>query len=72
VNLGEFDAVVLAPCRFHLDPRHEYWARSLEDFGFHTLRMEVLEEVSDASCGRLLRFQDGLLTALSSGFFASD
>ena len=66
MNLSEFDAVVLAPCGFHLDPRHEYWARSLEAFGFHTLRMEVLEEVSDNSCGRLLRFQDGLLTVSSN------
>jgi hypothetical protein len=66
VNLGAFDAVVLSPCGFHLDPRHEYWASSLEASGFQTLRMEVLEEVNEISCGRLLRFQDGLLTVGSN------
>ena len=61
-----FDAVVLAPCGFHLDPRHEYWVRSIQDFGFQTLRMEVLEDVHDVSVSRLLEYDSGLLTICSN------
>ena len=61
-----FDAVVLAPCGFHLDPRHEYWAKSIHDFGFQTLRMEVLEDVRHVSVSRLLEYDSGLLTICSN------
>lgn len=66
MNLGVFDAVVLSPCGFHLDPRHEYWAKTLEGMGYRTLRFEVLEEANDVSLSHFLRFQNGLLTAGSN------
>jgi hypothetical protein len=66
MNLGLFDAVVLSPCGFHLDPRHEYWAKSLEDAGYQTLRFEVLEDADDGSLSRFLRLQNGLLTVGSN------
>lgn len=66
MSFEAFDAVVLAPCSFHLDPRHEYWAKSIQEFGFKTLRMEVLEEVHDVSVSRLLKYDSGLLTICSN------
>lgn len=66
MNLGVFDAVVLSPCGFHLDPRHEYWAKTLEGMGYQTLRFEVLEDANDASLSRFLRFQNGFLTVGSN------
>ena len=64
--LSGFDAVVLAPCEFHLDPRHEYWANSLEAIGFKTLRMEVLESTNNMSQARKVAYSQGLLTMASN------
>ena len=64
--LSGFDAVVLAPCEFHLDPRHEYWANSLEDIGFKTLRMEVLESISNMHQARKIAYSQGVLTLASN------
>lgn len=66
MNLGVFDAVVLSPCEFHLDPRHEYWAKTLEDAGYQTLRFEVLEDARDGSLSRFVSFKNGLLTVGSN------
>lgn len=38
-------ALVLAPCAFEIDPRHEYWVQSLETWGFATTRVEVVDSV---------------------------
>lgn len=66
MDLKIFDAVVLAPCPFRSDPRHEYWAQSLESLGFRTLRMEVIDEIGSLSLSRKISFDNGILTMSSN------
>lgn len=61
-----FDAIVLAPCPFALDPRHEYWVTSLERLGFNPLRVEVVERTSSLSEARTVHFDSNFLSVKSN------
>ncbi len=65
-SLSSYNAIVLAPCAFHLDPRHEYWATKLEEIGFSTLRVEILEECDQLRFRRTAKLANNVLSLASS------
>lgn len=60
------DAIVLSPCGFNLDPRHEYWVESLKKLGFTPLRVEILDQTESARIAKSSNFTPDLLTLRSS------
>jgi len=59
-------ALVLAPCPFAADPRHEYWVDSLERWGFATTRAEVTDTVANIRTAAQLTRQNDVLSAGSN------
>lgn len=65
-NLDAFNAVVLAPCKFDLDPRHQYWFDSLTKLGLNVLKVEVLDSIDELGIARSCELSGVLLTASSN------
>lgn len=59
-------ALVLAPCPFAADPRHEYWVESLERWGFATTRAEVIDSTANTLIALQLTRQIDVLSAGSN------
>jgi len=59
-------AIVLAPCPFVADPRHEYWFKSLEKWGFTTVRAEVIDSIPNATIAKRVTVQNGVWSAGSN------
>lgn len=65
-GLSAFNAVVLAPCKFDLDPRHQYWFDSLTKIGLNVLKVEVLDSIDELDIARSCELSGVLLTASSN------
>lgn len=59
-------ALVVAPCRFEADPRHEYWATTLEKWGNNVFRVELLDSIKSVSTALRVVIEDGNVTAASN------
>lgn len=64
--LSVFNAVVLTPCRFDLDPRHQYWFDSLTKLGLNVLKVEVIDSIDELEVSRSCRLTENLLSLRSN------
>jgi glycosyltransferase involved in cell wall biosynthesis len=65
-GLSAFNAVVLAPCKFDLDPRHQYWFDSLTKIGLNVLKVEVLDSIDELGIARSCQLSGDLLSVGSN------